>query len=51
MKNVSKASELKETVVQFCDKNEHLPGGEVNLITTRRITRKDGKEKKEKIET
>ena len=49
MKNVSKASELKETVVQFCDKNEHLPGGEVNL--TRRITRKDGKEKKEKIET
>ena len=50
MKNVSKASELKQTVVQFCDKNEYLPDGEVNLITTRRITRKDGEEKK-KIET
>ena len=51
MKNVSKSSELKQTlVVQFCDKNEYLPDGEVNLITTRRITRKDGEEKK-KIET
>ena len=47
MKNVSKASELKQTlVVQFCDKNEYLPDGEVNLITKDHEERWRGEKRK-----